>query len=272
MVKSTAMTKYHEELNLALNTANKATEILLKYFRKIETVEQKGDNPQDILTQADLEAERAIVKLIQKNFANHNILAEETGYIKKDSPYTWVIDPLDGTGNFAAGLPYFAISIALFRHKTPVVAVTAAPVEGEIFYAVKGKGAYLMSGEGKPFKIRVSETKLLSQAFGDIEAGHHNPTLLKALNTLVPQIKKIRILGSTALNLAYVASGRLDFLTVARINTHDIGAGMLLVQEAGGKVTVSEPISLDTEKKVTLTTSNGKFHNEILRAIKDLSY
>lgn len=266
------MTKYHEELNLALNAANKATEILLNYFRKIEKIEEKGGNPADVLTQADLDAEREIIKLIQSQFPAHNILAEETGFIEKGSAYTWVIDPLDGTGNFAAGLPYFSIAIALLRNTSPIMAVTAAPVEGEIFYAERGKGAYLVAGEGKPFRIHVSDTAQLSQAFGIIEASHHNPSLLKALAILGPQIKRIRVLGSTALNLANLAAGRVDFFTVARINTHDIGGGMLLVKEAGGKVTTSDSISLDTEKKVTLTASNGKFHNEILKAINDLIY
>ncbi|MFY9484647.1 MAG: inositol monophosphatase family protein [Patescibacteria group bacterium] len=260
------------ELNVALNAVNKAAEILLKHFRKIETVEMKGGNPKDIVTEADLEAERAIIKIIQANFGSHNILAEETGFIKKDSPYTWVIDPLDGTGNFAAGLPYFSISIALLKGKQPVVAAISAPVEGELFYAQKGKGAYLASGDGKPFKITVSKTDKLAQSFGIIEAGHNNAVLLKALNILGPQIKRFRVLGSTVLNLASVAAGRVDFFTVARINTHDIAGGMLLVAEAGGKVTVSEPISLDTEKKVTLTASNGLIHQEILQAIKALSY
>ena len=260
-----------EELNTAIRAANRAAEILLSYFRKIETVEQKGGNPQDILTEADLEAERAIVKIIQSNFGNHNILAEETGFIKKNSTYTWVIDPLDGTTNFAQGLPYFGISIALFNRKSPVVAVTAAPVEGEIFYARKGKGAYLIEADGTRFKIKVSETDRLEQAFGIIEAGHKNIELIKWANHLVPKIKKFRVLGSTALNLAYVAAGRIDFKLIAHIWTHDIGAGMLLVKEAGGKVTLSEPLALDTEKKVRLLASNGKIHDELLREIKALT-
>lgn len=256
---------------LAIKSANEAAGILLKHFRKIEKIEQKGDNPQDIVTEADLEAERAIVKLIQSHFGNHNILAEETGFIKKDSVYTWVVDPLDGTGNFAQGLPYFGVAIALLKGKNPILAVTAAPVEGELFYAEKGKGAFLMEADGNRFKIHVSKVDRLSSAFGIIEAGHKNPDLLRVANVVVPRMKKFRVLGSTTLNLAYVAAGRVDLFVVSNINTHDIIGGKLLIEEAGGKTTLSEPIALDIEKKVQLTASNGLIHRELLQQIKALS-
>ena len=256
---------------LAIKSANEAAGILLKHFRKIEKIEQKGDNPQDIVTEADFEAERAIVKLIQNHFPNHNILAEETGFIKKDSPYTWVIDPLDGTGNFAQGLPYFGVAIALLNKRSPILAVTAAPVEGEIFYAERGKGAYLLEADGTKIRIRVSKTDRLAKALGIVEAGHKNPELLRFANVIVPKMRKFRVLGSTALNLAYVAAGRVDLFVVTNINTHDIIGGTLLVQEAGGKVTLSEPVALDTEKKVQLIASNGLIHGELLQQIRALS-
>ncbi|MBI3495007.1 inositol monophosphatase [Candidatus Berkelbacteria bacterium] len=259
-----------QQAQLAIKAANDTSAILLNYFRKIETIEQKNDNPLDIVTEADVEAERHIVALIQKHFPNHNILAEETGLIKKKSPYTWVIDPLDGTGNFAAGLPYFGISIALFLRKKPILGVTAAPVEGELFYAEKGKGAYLLESSGKKIKISVSTTKKLSTAMGIIEGGHNNSLLLGWANVLMPKIRKFRVLGSTALNLAYIACGRVDFFTIPSINTHDIGAGVLLVQEAGGAITTSEPMALDTEKKISLIASNTSIHQEILDIVASL--
>lgn len=255
------------QAQVAIKAANEASGILLKYFRKTEKIEQKGNNPQDVVTEADLLVERRIIAIIQKHFPNHNILAEETGFIEKKSTFTWVIDPLDGTGNFAQGIPYFSCVIALLKGKRPILGVTAAPVEGEVFIAQRGKGAFLIDPSGSEVKLSVSKTDQLSQAFGIIEAGHKNAALLKVADHLVPKIRKFRVMGSTALNLAMLAAGRIDFFVISNISTHDIVSGILLVTEAGGKITTSEPIALDVDKKIEVIASNGKLHNVLSKEI-----
>jgi myo-inositol-1(or 4)-monophosphatase len=188
----------------------------------------------DIVTDMDIAAENWIVKRIQEHYPDHRIFSEEVGSIGDFGDFEWVLDPIDGTVNYAVGLPFYGISLALVHCGQTVVSVTSLPALGETFWAALGGGAFF---NGK--KIQVRDVSLTGAfiSFGDFskdgnsQSNHHR---LAALSAIVNDVFRIRMVGSAALSLAYIACGRLDAAIYVRPNRYDVVGGMLLLQEAGG--------------------------------------
>ncbi len=220
-------------LKTATLAAQRAGKVIGRGFRHLENneIQRKGKN--DFVTRIDLDAETAIKKVIEKNFPEHRILAEETGYSTRQGEYLWVIDPLDGTTNFIHGIPHFAVSLALLKNGQTVFGLIYEPLSGDLFHAFAGRGAFL---NDKP--IQVSRTVSLADALGatgfPFKAPAQRPAYARAFKSLLSQCKDMRRCGAAALDLAYVACGRYDFFWEAHLFPWDFMAGKLIVEEAGG--------------------------------------
>jgi len=224
----------HPMLNIAVRAARSAGDIIARSVERLDTltVEVKAQN--DFVSEVDRRAEQEIIYVIKKAYPDHSFLAEESGE-NGDSEYQWVIDPLDGTTNFLHGFPQFAVSIAL-RHKGRLEhAVVYDPMRQELFTASRGGGAQL---DGR--RIRVSQRRglegaLLGTGF-PFKQQQHLDAYLNTFKALFPMTAGIRRPGSAALDLAYVAAGRLDGFWEIGLSPWDMAAGILLVREAGGLV------------------------------------
>lgn len=252
-------------IKIADAATRKGSEILRSYFAKQFEVRKKG--AKDLVTQADIESEAAIIKVIQERFPEHAILAEESGLSAAVSENRWVIDPLDGTTNFAHGLPLFAVSIAFQRKGVTQLGMVANPISGETFSAIVGQGAYLNDN-----KIAVSDTSkmvdsLLVTGFPyDINL---NPgTLLERFNHLIMAAQAVRRLGSAALDLCFVACGRFDGFWEERLNPWDTAAGELIAREAGAWVTnfANQPFHLD---HLEIAAANTHIHSQLIDLLND---
>jgi myo-inositol-1(or 4)-monophosphatase len=257
-----------DEITVAIEAAHLAGELALRRFRQPQEIRHKG--PADPVTQADQEAEELIVHTIQRAFPDHEFLGEEGHRAPADAEHLWVIDPIDGTRNYAHGTPFFCTSIALARHGQPVLGVLYCPTLKETFHAEAGKGAYL---NGQP--IHVSRTTELEDAILSLslvparQVGNANVGL-PMLARLQPVVETVRIMGSAALHLAYVACGRFDAGFQDSLHPWDLLAGALLVQEAGGIVTdlLGQPVS--TSSHDCIVANNASFHRAVLRAAQEV--
>ena len=223
-------------LNTAIKAAEEAGEIITFHANKIDqlNIQEKGVN--DFVSEIDKKAEEQIIYLLKKAYPDHSILGEESGkHIVEGSDYEWIIDPLDGTTNYLYGLPHYAVSIAL-RHKGRLkVGVVYDPRKDEMFSAARGEGARLNNR-----RLRVSgrpsmKNALLTTGF-PYKPEQDLALFLKTVEALIPDTAGIRRPGSAALDLAYVAAGRFDGFWEFTLNTWDIAAGVLIVQEAGGLI------------------------------------
>ncbi len=230
-----------------------------------EQIEYKGKN--DMVSYVDKTAEKMLVTGCKKLIPDAGFINEETGIHLSDSEYRWIIDPLDGTTNFIHGLPFFAISLALqYREETLIGYVYKIPGD-ELFFAEKGKGAFLNQK-----RIHVSSAPVLASAlmatgfpytkFGWIEE------YLDILKTMMPASHGLRRMGSAAIDLAYVACGRFDGFFEFKLNAWDVAAGSLLVQEAGGSVSDFSGENNHLFVKEIIAT-NGNFHDEVLKIIME---
>jgi myo-inositol-1(or 4)-monophosphatase len=251
-------------LKVAIQAAKAAGVIHKKFYGKTLNIQFKGHNSLNLVTQVDKLSEKKILSILQKKFPTHDFLGEESGLQKNNSTYTWVIDPLDGTTNFAHAYPFFCVSIALLHNGKPIAAVIYDALRNECFTAEKGKGAFL---NGKPLnvsKIRELEKSLLCTGFAYmVRDTHYN---LDNFAQFVLTSQGVRRDGSAAMNFAYVAAGRLDGFWERGIQAWDMAAGALLVQEAGGKVTDITGAPFDLFAQNTLAT-NGKMHSTLLKVL-----
>ncbi|MEC4671099.1 MAG: inositol monophosphatase family protein [Nitrospirota bacterium] len=257
--------KLQELEKVALEAVQVGAEILQKYAKAGFRIKHK--NPLNLVTDADLDSERAIVEVIRTTYPTHQILAEEEGsHSSQNSLYKWIIDPLDGTTNFAHGFPAYNVSIGLEYEGKCILGVVIDPTRDEVFVAGGGSGATL---NRKP--IHVSAVPKLDQAllvtgFGyDIRENPENNLDEFCRFTLCAQ--GVRRTGSAALDMCYVACGRFDGFWELKLNPWDVAAGLVIVQEAGGKVTTyqDEPFSIYGRKMVA---SNGFIHGEILEVLQ----
>ena len=222
----------HPMLNIAIRAARAAGDSIVREMDRAcdIPIEDKGKN--DFVTEVDKNAEEIIISTIQKSYPDHAFLAEESGQ-RGESDYLWIIDPLDGTTNFLHSFPHFAVSIALKQKGILNQAVVYDPLKQELFTATKGKGAQLNNR-----KIRVSSKKELDGALlGTGFPYSDEKAMLKFIESykaLFPKVAGIRRAGVASLDLAYVASGRLDGFWEFNLKPWDIAAGVLLIQEAGG--------------------------------------
>jgi myo-inositol-1(or 4)-monophosphatase len=252
--------------------AREAGDILRRGWGKPGHIGHKGHV--DLVTEYDTRSEALIVSSLRRAFPDHAIYAEEQGAVDtgSTSPYRWMIDPLDGTTNFAHGFPVFAVSLALTHHAPgenegqPLVGVVYDPIRDECYTAARGQGAIL---NGQP--IHVSDTPALDVAL--LATGFpYDRRTRRDNNTghfcnLIRHCQGIRRAGSAALDLAYVACGRLDGFWEMRLHAWDVAAGVLLVQEAGGQVSdlAGGPDYLSGEQ---IVASNGPIHDEMLTALR----
>ena len=256
--------KYHD---FAVQIAQKAGKILLEYFRTNIKVSYKGGDKRNLVTEVDRMSETCIVAAIKKAFPGHCVLSEEGGDCGiKPSKYRWLIDPIDGTTNYAHGYNFYAVSIALAYEDEVLAGVIYAPMLKEMFSAAKGMGAFLNGKKIKVSKVPKLETALLATGFNMNEKGRNIPVFEKIL----PKAQGIRRAGSAALDMAYVAAGRLDGYWELAIYPWDIAAGIILVQEAGGKVTDLQgtKLTLPEAGMMNMLATNGKIHPEMVKEIK----
>lgn len=249
-------------LEKTIKMAKEAGKVMLRYFKKTTQVKYKKERC-DVFSEADLETEKTITSMIKKQFPDHNILAEESGSIDNGSNYCWVVDPIDGTVNYISGFPYFATSIALAYKNKPIIGVVYDPINEELAYAEKGKGAYL---NRKRLKISQSQ-KLLDSIIGtDLGYGNRRE-IIEALLELFPKIRYFRVCGSASKGIVGVALNRVQAYIHNYIKPWDMAAGILIVEEAGGKVTnfKNEKIRLES---TTLIASSGKIHEELVEFFK----
>ena len=253
-------------LNFAIETAREAGQILLEKFGRKINVSKKGDI--NLVTEADLASEKLIIEKIKSYHPKHAILAEESGeavIIGGDKRWKWIIDPLDGTTNYAHGYPCFCVTLALEHDGESVIGVTFDPTRGEMFAAEKGKGATL---NNKP--IRVSEAEKLGDAL--IVTGFPYDFKQRLdfachLTEFLLRSRGVRRDGSAAIDMAYVACGRFDGFWEEGLNPWDVAAGLLLIEEAGGRVSYYDDSRFSIYAP-PICASNGLIHSEMLEVLK----
>ncbi len=256
-------------VSIAVRAARSAGNIIVRALDRVDTLQIIEKKQNDFVTEVDQRAEQEIIKTLRRAYPDHAIIAEESGeQNKRDSEYTWIIDPLDGTTNFLHGFPQFAVSIAL-RYKNKIQhAVVYNPVNDEMFTASRGDGAQLNER-----RIRVAKRKSLQGAL--LATGipfREDQDLDLYLATLKPMIEGtagVRRAGSAALDLAYVAAGRFDGFWEFGLNSWDMAAGCLLIEEAGGVLTdfAGDDNYLDSGNVVA---GNLKVHAEMMRRLNEI--
>ncbi len=223
----------------------------------------------NLVTQADVACQKAILKIIQKNFPQHDFLAEENGLKNTGSPWKWVIDPIDGTTNFAHTMPHFSVSIALAYKNEIVLGGVYDVCKDELFLARKGKGATLNGKKIHVSRVNKLENALLVTGFPYVRQNRMKELLTRFKNFIL-SCHDIRRLGSAALDMCWVAAGRFDGYWEDCLNPWDISAGKLILEEAGGKVTDfsgKKWTRLERFGQQTLAT-NGLIHREMFDIIK----
>jgi myo-inositol-1(or 4)-monophosphatase len=227
-------------LKVMSDAARKAARGLNRDFGELAELQVSKKGAADFVSAADLKAEQTIFEALQKARPGYGFLGEERGLIEgTDKTHTWIVDPLDGTTNFLHAIPHFAINIALQREGVVVAAVTYNPVTNELFWAEKGKGCFVNDK-----RLRVAARQRLDEsvlATGIPFLGHgQHAKFLKELHQISQRVAGVRRFGSAALDLAFVAAGRFDGFWERDLGAWDIAAGLLLVTEAGGKVTTAD--------------------------------
>ncbi len=246
---------------VAIQAALKAGEILRRGFQTHFQVTSKP-GIHNLVTEYDNAAEKSIISTILQHYPSHSILAEESGeeHTKQGADVLWIIDPLDGTVNFAHQIPVFSVSIAVAVHQDVYIGVIYNPLLHELFVAEKAKGAYL-NGE----RLRVSSVDQLIKAFMATGFPYNvNTNPMHCIDRFAEMQAKgipIRRQGSAALDLAYVAAGRFDAFWELNLNAWDIAAGKLLVEEAGGKVTQYDGSKFSIFSDKMLLATNGHLHD-----------
>ncbi len=248
-------------LEVAVETAQEAGKILLEEFDRPARITYKGEV--DLVTQADRRSEEAVVARLKKYFPDHAILAEEGSGHERPSKYCWYVDPLDGTTNFAHGYPCFAVSIALAEKDEPIVGVVYNPVSQELFAAARGTAAMLNGRKIHVSAIDKLATSLLATGFPSHKRAK-NPNIHYYWDFTLKS-HGVRRDGSAALDLAGVAAGRFDGFWEFGLKPWDTAAGVLLVEEAGGRVSDFEGKPYKLGGRVILA-SNGRVHAEMQRA------
>lgn len=256
---------YNYIKNAATGAAYGAGKILLSHLGNLEKIEKKG--PEDLVTSADTASETHILEILHEKFPDHEVLAEESGNSARGSTgCLWIIDPLDGTTNFAHQLPIFSVSIAFAKDGELRVAVVLNPLTGELFTATAGQGAAL---NGRAISVsdcaQVSESLLVTGFPYDVKEDT-GPYMKRFENCLKAAIG-IRRLGSAALDLCFVACGRFEGFWEQNLKPWDTAAGTLIAREAGGTVTDFSGNHYDPEKKEILAT-NGHIHQELNSILK----
>ena len=256
-------------INVMTDAARKAGKGMARDFGEVSElqVSRKG-SASDFVTAADLKAEQFLFEALTKARPGYSFIGEERGLVEgTDKTHTWIVDPLDGTTNFIHAIPHFAINIALQREGEVVAAVTYNPITADLFWAEKGKGAWL----GSERRLRVAARNRLDDALLATgipflgKPGHAQ--FLKELHQITQRVAGVRRYGAAALDLAWVAAGRFDGFWERGLNSWDVAAGILLVTEAGGKVTDLEGQDNPLDAG-TILASNLDLHPLVLERLK----
>lgn len=247
-------------LETAVEIAREAGALLANYLERRIGFERKGEF--DLVTEADRASERLVVERLRTHFPSHQIVAEEGGGHESGSEYRWFVDPLDGTTNFAHGFPCFNVTLGLERAGEMVAGVIYDPVRQEMFTAERGAGAYLNN-----HRIKVSGVKTLSDSLASTgfpsRKRHHNVNI-HFYYQLAMASHGVRRTGSAAIDLAYVACGRLDFFWEFGLKPWDMAAGVLMVREAGGRTSEMQGGAHSVTGSEHLLADNGALHEEVL--------
>ena len=255
-------------LEKIINISKEAGEIIREGFGKTLTLEYKT-NITDFATNIDKESEEKIIEFIKKEYPTHNILAEESGVESRGSEYTWVIDPLDGTMNFAHGLPIFSVSIGVMKNKEIIAGVVYDVMNDTIYSTEKGSGAFQNDK-----RISVSENADLEKSLlvtGFPYNIKENPDFaIERFNNFLMNSRGVRRLGSAAIDMCYVANGVFDGFWEVTINAWDICAGHLLVEEAGGRLSnfIGQEIDYSKNSGIQILATNGKVHEKMMDVLR----
>lgn len=258
-------------LKLAQNAALEAGKVQMAGFGQAHAIDVKG-TAIDLVTAIDKECDALIISTLQKGAPDTILLTEETFNEQQaiDLSNTWVVDPLDGTTNYAHGFPQFAVSIAYFYNNLPLIGVVYDPFKKEMFYAIRGRGAFLNDVPIFVSGNRVHELSYALLATGfPYDIASSQVTNLDHFQRIAPLCQGVRRPGAAALDLTYLAAGRLDGYWELKLSVWDIGAGALIVEEAGGKITglKGEPLNY-AQRRIDLIGSNGTgLHEELCAAM-----
>ena len=249
-------------LNIMEKACKKASKLLIRDFGEIEKLQVSKKGPGDFVTNSDKRTEKIIINELSLARPDYSFLTEESGSSEKSAEFRWIIDPIDGTTNFLHGVPYFAISIGLEKNKEIICGMIFNPITNEMFYAEKGKGAYLNNS-----RIRVSSRKNIDECVlltgGPILSYKNKEIFFKEYESVSRKVAATRKFGSSALDLAYLASGRCDGVWERNLNYWDIAAGIIIVKEAGGTVTDFKGGNKYIEDRNLLAT-NSKIDKDLI--------
>ncbi|MDC3034366.1 inositol monophosphatase [Candidatus Pelagibacter sp.] len=245
------MISISSNLNIMIKAAEKASKSLIRDFGEVEKLQVSRKGPRDFVTKTDKRVENIIIEELSKTKKNYSFLSEEAGNINnKDEENIWIIDPIDGTTNFLHGIPHFAICIALQSKKEIVSGLIFDPIKDEMFFAEKNKGSYLNNQ-----RLRVSKKNILDDC---LFSSNHEGVKFSDLN--------MRCTGCAALDLAYVAAGRLDGFFHNSINLWDVAAGSLMVREAGGVV---NDLNKFSKNSINIRASNDGINDKMLKNLEN---
>ena len=253
-------------LSVAWEAAEEAGALIRETWQQSKQIQYKSAI--DLVTSADREAEERIVRVLQKRFPDHSILAEEeTNIAGSQNIYRWIIDPLDGTTNFAHAYPHFSVSIALEREGEMILGLVYDPVHGEVFKAAKGCGAFLNEKSVRTSRVKELDKALLATGF-PYDRRERAAFYLSFFSAFMVRSQGIRRNGSAALDLCYLACGRIDGFWEFKLHPWDTAAASIIVREAGGTLTdfSGSPFSIWGEETLA---SNGIIHGEMLRAMTE---
>ena len=257
-------------LNVMIDAARKAARGLARDFGEVTELQVSKKGAADFVTNADLKAEQTLFEILTKARPGYGFLGEERGMIEgTDKTHTWIVDPLDGTTNFMHAIPHFAVNIALQREGEGVVAgVTYNPISNDLFWVEKGKGAFL----GAEKRLRVAARRNLDEsilATGVPFAGKPgHGQFLKELHQVSQKVAGVRRFGAASLDLAWVAAGRFDAYWERNLNSWDVAAGVLMIQESGGKITTIDESDHDVVQGKSILASNQDLHPQILERLR----
>ena len=240
------MNSISPNLNIMIKACEKVSKVIIRDFGEVENLQVAKKGPKDFVTKTDNGVEEILIQELSKSKKNYSFITEETGVIKNvDDNNVWIIDPIDGTTNFLHGIPHFAISVALKSNNKIISGIIFDPIKNEMFYAEKNNGSYFNNQ-----RIRVSNKNNLDEClFGTNIQG------VKFSNL------NVRCSGSAALDLAYVGAGRLDGFFQNNLNIWDIAAGLLIIDEAGGKINNFEDNKIS---KISLMASSSNIFNKMM--------
>lgn len=250
-------------LSRMLATAKKSAlagaEVLTDKFGKIHTAKHK--EKKDLVTEADILSEKAITSIIKDRYPDHNILAEEGGLTEHESDYTWVVDPLDGTHNYYYGMPFWGVSVGLFKNNKPYLGVIHLSQTQELIWAKKGGGAYCNGKRLKVSNRNINDTIVM---FG--VRFFQDSSTFETFKKLVDETFSVRMLSVAVTSFAYVIQGKADAYVAQSLKPWDYAAGCLIVEEAGGKSTGFDGKNWELESG-NVVSSNGIIHENLLKII-----